>query len=179
MKACHVERGYETWLMLEAKKRNPEILISALSWGVPGWINRAGNVSNPDYFNKDNIEYQVSWVKCMKKRFGITTDYLGIWNEKPWGSTEYVLELRAALDQAGFQKDTTGIVMLDGGPIPAFKHALLNNASFAGAVEAVGLHYPCNKPDKDIVNMMGKKYWASEDLSTPADWEVLAVGAAS
>ena len=29
-------RGYEMWLLREAKRRNPGILTYALSWGVPG-----------------------------------------------------------------------------------------------------------------------------------------------
>ena len=30
-------RGYETWLMTQAKARNPGIKLFGLSWGVPGW----------------------------------------------------------------------------------------------------------------------------------------------
>ena len=32
---CTKERGNELWLLNEAKKRNPNITTSALSWGVP------------------------------------------------------------------------------------------------------------------------------------------------
>src|ERR1039457_1222761 len=31
-------RGYEWWLMAEAHKRNPEIILEILPWGAPGWI---------------------------------------------------------------------------------------------------------------------------------------------
>ena len=31
-------RGYEWWLMKEARKRNPRILLDSLAWGAPGWI---------------------------------------------------------------------------------------------------------------------------------------------
>ena len=31
-------RGYEFWLMAEAKKRNPMVRTYVLSWGVPGWV---------------------------------------------------------------------------------------------------------------------------------------------
>ena len=31
-------RGYEFWLLEEAKKRNPEIVTYALSWAVPAWV---------------------------------------------------------------------------------------------------------------------------------------------
>ena len=32
------DRGYEWWLMKEAKARNPKIILDALPWGAPGWI---------------------------------------------------------------------------------------------------------------------------------------------
>ena len=40
------------------------------------------------------------------------TDYIGIWNERPWGTPDYVKRLRAALDEAGFTSTT--IVGSDG-----------------------------------------------------------------
>lgn len=32
------DRGYENWLMSEAKARNQAIHLSGLEWGVPGWV---------------------------------------------------------------------------------------------------------------------------------------------
>lgn len=32
------DRGYENWLMVEAKARSPSIHLSGLEWGVPGWV---------------------------------------------------------------------------------------------------------------------------------------------
>jgi hypothetical protein len=32
-------RGYEFWLMKEAKARNPGVITYGLPWGSPGWIN--------------------------------------------------------------------------------------------------------------------------------------------
>src|SRR5690348_16458826 len=32
-------RGYEWWLMAEAHKRNPDILLEILPWGAPRWVN--------------------------------------------------------------------------------------------------------------------------------------------
>ena len=31
-------RGYEWWLMKEAKKRNPDIKLYGLPWGWPGFL---------------------------------------------------------------------------------------------------------------------------------------------
>src|SRR5215472_6278521 len=33
-------RGYEWWLMAEAHKRNPDIILEVLPWGAPGWVGR-------------------------------------------------------------------------------------------------------------------------------------------
>jgi hypothetical protein len=49
-------RGYEWWLMKEAKARNPNIKLSALSWGAPGWVG------DGNYFSQDNIDYHIKWV---------------------------------------------------------------------------------------------------------------------
>src|SRR5579884_2121142 len=32
------QRGYEWWLMEEAHRRNPKIILDVLPWGAPGWI---------------------------------------------------------------------------------------------------------------------------------------------
>ena len=89
-------RGYEGWLAKEAKARNPDIKIWSLSWGVPGWI---GNVSGnaPTYYCDDNIDYQIAWLRCLKDTWGVESDYLGLWNERPQGSTDYVVKLKQEL----------------------------------------------------------------------------------
>ena len=43
------KRGYEWWLITEAKKRNPKIKLYALPWGFPAWIgNGALNEKTTD-----------------------------------------------------------------------------------------------------------------------------------
>lgn len=69
-------RGYEYWLMSEAKKRNPDIATYALSWGTPGWIG------NGSYFSADNIMYQTKFLEGARSQYNITLDYIGIWNER-------------------------------------------------------------------------------------------------
>ena len=56
------------------------------------------------FFSQDNIEYQTNWVLGAKQAYNITVDYLGIWNERPWGTPAYVKALRASLDAAGFHR---------------------------------------------------------------------------
>jgi galactosylceramidase len=155
------ERGYELWLMREAKKRNPDVQTYGLSWGAPGWIG------NNSYFSQDNVKYQTSWLTCVREKANISVDYMGIWNEKPWGSTEYITELRAAFDAAGFEK--TKLIALDGGLNGDFVQTLDTTPALANALSGVGLHYPCSVVSPSAT-IDGMKYWASEDMSTPADW---------
>jgi hypothetical protein len=41
----YFQRGYEWWLMREARKRNPKIQLDVLQWGAPDWI---GDKEFPD-----------------------------------------------------------------------------------------------------------------------------------
>jgi hypothetical protein len=69
------DRGYEWWLMKEAKARNPKIILDALPWGAPGWIG------NGKYYSQDMANYIVKFIQGAKKQHGLDIDYVGIWNE--------------------------------------------------------------------------------------------------
>jgi galactosylceramidase len=63
----HFKRGYEGWLMVETKKRNPRILLDALQWGAPYWI---GNVVPCDFllrrFYFDNFNVQPASMRTQR-----------------------------------------------------------------------------------------------------------------
>ena len=177
------DRGYEYWLMAEAKKRNPDVRTYVLSWGVPGWVG------DGSYFSAPNVVYQArvallqrarggahpaaqtNFLKGARDAHNITVDYIGIWNERPWGNVAYVKSLRAALDAAGFQR--TQIVGSDG-RIPGDQlKALEADPAFAAAEHIQGTHYPCSRdqpaPFWEVVPQ--QTYWANEDFSTlGGDW---------
>jgi galactosylceramidase len=46
-------RGYEWWLMSEAKKRNPALTLDACAWGCPGWIGEG------EFWSQDMADYYV------------------------------------------------------------------------------------------------------------------------
>jgi len=54
-------RGYEFWLMAEARKRNPKILLDCLPWSYPGWI------SSP--FSQDSADWYVAFLDVAKKHY--------------------------------------------------------------------------------------------------------------
>ena len=176
------------WLMSEAKKRNPKVTTYGLSWAAPGWINNgtgwdvfAGRPSCPAgsldpaapldpahcaYFSPDMIQYQTNWVIGAKKAFNITVDYLGIWNERPWGTPAYVKALRASLDAAGFTG--TQIVGSDGA-VPGDEIAAMKaDPALSAAVPILGEHYPCERAAPAALwELPGtqKVVWSSEDNS--------------
>jgi hypothetical protein len=161
-------RGYEGWLAKEARARNPAIKIWSLSWGIPGWINGSviGNDWDDDYgpkthfFSEDNIRYQVQWVKCLREQYNVESDYIGIWNERPQGSADYVVDLRRALDASGF----SGVGITIEASWQTFVNKLPTNATLDAAVAAVSAHYPCNASARSATAMRArKKFWAGED----------------
>ena len=115
----YFNRGYEWWLMGEAKKRNPGILLDVLQWGAPEWIGAeavegdggaAGlsweNVKKRNarkFYSQDNADYVAGFIKGAKQYHGLDIDFCGIWNETPF-DTEWIKLLRKTLDQQGLER---------------------------------------------------------------------------
>lgn len=157
-------RGYEWFMMKEAKKRNPDIKLYALPWEWPLWVGQ--NNSTSPYTNLSKpLLYVNEWLRGAEEVHNLTLDYVGIWNENEC-NPDYVIALRAMLDDSGH--NDTKIIAPDqfGTTVPDFLLALENNPSLASAVHAVGFHYPDSNPS--IPQTAQKKYrlWASEDDST-------------
>lgn len=151
-------RGYEWWLMKEAKKRNPNITLYGLPWAFPGWVGN-GTLS-PYSYPSMTADYIVKWVQGAKTVHNLTIDYLGIWNERNY-DVRYVRVLRASLDNAGFSN--VRLVVGDGDWSPSVD--VLSDPLFAEATFALGAHYP-GTMSSDDARRTGKPLWASEDFST-------------
>ncbi|MHC4527383.1 MAG: hypothetical protein ACYS29_05830, partial [Planctomycetota bacterium] len=93
----YYQRGYEWWLMVEAKKRNPDTILEGLQWGAPGWIG------DGELYSRDNAEFVAAWVKGAKKYHNLDIDYIGIWNERKY-DVEYIKLLRDVLDENGLEQ---------------------------------------------------------------------------
>ena len=72
----------------------------------------------------------------------------------------YVLQLRAALDAAGF--NATRLIVMDGGFDAAEVTTAQSNPAYRAAVHGAGLHYPCSAPHPEVRNL-GWTFWSSED----------------
>jgi hypothetical protein len=153
-------RGYEWWLMEQAKARNPDIKLAALSWGAPGWIG------NGNFWSTDMINYLVSWLGCAKQH-GLTIDYLGGWNERGYNVSWYQ-QLRSTLNANGY--GNVKIVAADSDW--AVANDINSNAAFRASVDIIGTHYPCgyrsaqtNCSVPSAATSSGKQLWASENGS--------------
>jgi hypothetical protein len=151
------ERGYEWWLMKEAKARNPKITLDALPWGAPGWIG------NGKYYSQDMADYIVKFIKGAKKAHGLDIDYVGIWNETPY-DVGYIKLLRKTLVTSGL---ATKIVAAD-----LYENQWKITDDFKmdpevkEAVHAIGAHYSRVKGNVYVTGgalNSGKPLWSSED----------------
>ena len=102
----------------------------------PPFISRS---INSGYYGNDTIYYQVNWLKCARDFHGIDVDYLGLWNERPWGTAEYVKSLKRAIEAEGMR---TRLVLGDGA-MPDIWTPFASDADFVSSFAGVGLHYPC------------------------------------
>ena len=171
-------RGYEWWLMEQAKARNPAIKLSALEWGAPSWLQADnGATDNWDRFwSKDNISYLLDYLKCARSH-GLEINYLGGWNES-YFVPSWFEELKAALVANGF--GDVQVVAADDHQFNdnqnwAVAGAMAADPAFGKAVDVVGIHYPCtwlgdsrtcsDPPNARTAQTLGKPLWASEDDS--------------
>ncbi len=161
-------RGYETWLISEARKRNPAIQLYGLSWAVPRWVGD-GKGNGTGFYSADNYLYHTRWLECVRNETGAVVGWLGSWNEKPPSPSSYLIGLRAALDAANFSSTQISIFDGDYSTNNIIAEALADpayNASFS----SIGRHYPCDSTFPAIESAIHKAYWSSEDASLPNDW---------
>uniref|UniRef100_A0A672TTK7 Galactocerebrosidase n=1 Tax=Strigops habroptila TaxID=2489341 RepID=A0A672TTK7_STRHB len=152
-------RGYEWWLMKEAKKRNPKIKLIGLPWTFPAWIGKGENW--PYDYPDVTAYYIVSWILGAKHYHDLDIDYVGIWNERAFNS-KYIKLLRYTLDKHGLQQ--VRIIASDRLWEP-ISFVLLLDSELHGVVDAIGAHYPGTKTVPNAL-LTKKKLWSSEDYST-------------
>jgi galactosylceramidase len=88
------QRGYEWWLIREAKKRNPDITLDGVAWGAPGWVG------NGNFWSQDMQDYYVKWINGLKTHYGHDLDAIGCRNES--GSNyDWAIQFRQTLDNNG------------------------------------------------------------------------------
>ncbi len=151
-------RGYEWWLMQEAKKRNPHIMLDCLEWGLPDWVG------NHQFYSDDNINYIISFIKGAKKYHHLEINYTGIHNERMYDAN-WIKKLRSSLNTSGLSK--VKIVGADLCCNDQWKIAddIVKDSVLKSAVAVIGDHYP--EKDKgynssDNAKQTGLPLWDSE-----------------
>ena len=163
----NARRGYEWWLMSEARKRSPALTLDACAWGAPGWVG------NGNFWSQDMCDYYVSWVRDLKATYGLTLDAIGCRNER--GSNfDWVKQFRKTLDQ-------NGLASL---PIHAFDDpgnermwswipSLEKDPALNAAVGIVGNHCLTQAPEpaavRETLRKLHKTVWNTEDHVYNAD----------
>jgi len=159
-------RGYEWFLLDEAKKRNPNILTYGLPWAFPQWVScEPGTLEACTGNAYDRPEqtagYVVKWVRGAKEVHGHDIDFFGCWNERNYNKT-YMEVLRRALDDAGFAN--TKLIASDGS-FEGVAKDVNSDPDFAKVLWGLGAHYPDMSSGSDA-EATGKPLWASEEDST-------------
>jgi galactosylceramidase len=155
------QRGFEWRLMVEAKRRNPNITLAGLSWGFPAWVGEGTKLP----WTNSTVVYTIKWLLGAKKYYDLDIDYIGIWNERTW-TKGYTLALKAAITAAGLK---TKIVGHDAGWDVCTD--LSRDPEWAAAVDVISAHYPAAKLQVNCP-ALNKVQWASEDMSV--NWNTSA-----
>jgi galactosylceramidase len=163
----YFERGYEWWLMQEARKRNPALLLDVLQWGAPGWMGGEGN-ARAKFFSRDNADFIAAFLRGARQYHGLNVDYCGIWNETPHDAG-WIKRLRQTLDGGGLGR--VQIVAADevGDKPWEIAREMLADPALMQAVQVIGAHYPRGKSTPEALQT-GKPLWASEDGPWRGDW---------
>lgn len=162
----YFNRGYEWWLMKEAKKRNPAIYLDCLEWGASGWIG------NGKFYSKDNINYIISFIKGAEQYHRLKIDYTGIWNERMY-DTDFIKDLRKALDENDLSDVKLVVGDLCCGDQWQIAEDMLLDDDLTRVIDVIGDHYP--ERDKAYnssknVKRFGKPVWNNEGGPWKSDW---------
>jgi Glycosyl hydrolase family 59 len=153
-------RGYEWWLMTEARKRNPHIVLEALPWAAPRWVGE--NVEGKEtLYSRRMAAYVADFIRTAKRDYSLDIAYAGIWNERDY-SIPYIKRLHALLRARHL---ATRIVCCDGDWTIA--DAMLKDPELAADIAVIGTHYPRDEQGKvsttETARKIGTPLWSSED----------------
>ena len=156
------QRGYEWWLMEEAKRRNPDVILDCLAWGAPGWIGGG------KYYSQDMADYVAKFLQGAKRVHHLDISYTGIWNETAH-DPNWIKMLRRTLDQFCLRK--VGIVAADDYAHDGWKivEEMRSDPELRADVARVGVHYRSSK-SPPAAQTNGCPLWSSEDGPWRGDW---------
>lgn len=155
----YFQRGYEWWLMSEAVKRNPRIILDCLAWGAPGWVGGG------QYYSQDMADYVVGFLKGAREFHGLSIRFVGVWNEKD-NDASWIKLLRRTLDASGLTDVKIVGGDMNGPPEQQWKLAdmAVRDAELARCLHAVGVHYTYGEQPSSVARLReaGIHIWSSE-----------------
>lgn len=171
-----VSRGYEFWLMKEAKNRNPNVILEYLPWSFPGWLRS-------DIYTQESAEYFVAFLDVAKKQWDLDIDWVAAAENENYTDRDWLVNhMRPTLDAKGYKNVKIQGPDDNSGDWKIFND-LEKDAEFDNVIEAVGYHYVTGReftddmvdgrgrPTTEKAKQSGKPLWASEDWSwTGKDW---------
>jgi len=153
-------RGYEWWLMTEARKRNPHILLEVLPWGAPRWVGESV-AGKETLYSPRMAAYVADFIRTAKRDYSLDIAYAGIWNEREF-SIPYIKRLHEFLRARHL---STRIVCCDGDW--SIADAMQKDPELTADIAVIGTHYPRDEHGKvsttEAARRTGKPLWSSED----------------
>jgi hypothetical protein len=156
-------RGYEWWLMKEAVRRNPAVILDTLEWGAPYWIGGG------KFFSQDNADYIAKFIQGAKRVHGLDIAYTGIWNETPY-EAGWIKLLRVTLDRAGLTRVRIVAADITGKDKWNIVREMQGDPALHAAIHTVGAHYVAFESPAEA-KTIGKPIWSSEDGPWRGDWK--------
>jgi galactosylceramidase len=153
-------RGYEWWLMREAKKRNPDLTLDACAWGCPGWVG------NGNFWSQDMCDYYVKWIQGLKTVYGLDLDAIGCRNEKGVNE-DFAKKFRATLDAGKLENvKIHGFDNWDKTKFNWVRH-MTNDLELRKAVAILSNHTMADMPTppdvRQLADTLNKPIWNSEE----------------
>ena len=151
-------RGFEWWLMEQAKDRNPNIVLDCLAWGAPGWVG------NGTYWSTDMMDYYIKFIKGAKRFHGLDIASVGGKNESGY-NVDWYKKFRKALNNNGLS--AVKLVASDdwGPPWLNIAEEALKDADLRNSIDAFGGHVTWSEnpavASPAILNM-DKPLWDTE-----------------
>ena len=163
-----VPRGYEFWLMAEARKRNPQIILDCLPWAYPDCVGKR--------FSPASAEWFAAFLETARKHYGLELDWIAAAQNEMGTDLNWIRkDLRPTLDASGFARVKLQAPDVNDHHWQIFD-TLEKDPELDRLIGAVGYHYldgrdPWEIDQKDgpaateKAKRSGKPLWASEEWS--------------
>jgi galactosylceramidase len=163
-----IPRGYEFWLMAEARKRNPNVVLDCLPWAYPRWVGTR--------FSQASADWIVSFLETARKHYGLDVNWISAAQNENGTDLNWVANnLRPTLDAHGFSKVKLQAPDDDSEFWQIFDK-LEKDPKLDKLISAVGYHYVDGREPWEIdqktghratekAKQSGKPLWASEEWS--------------